>query len=179
MKYRQKARIPGVSDAERQAAADLRRLEPTPAEAQLARILGELGKGALAGEFRREWPVGDWVVDFWFPSLRLAIEVDGGYHRAQSRWRLDWQKTAWLEAQGITVLRLANAEVFGDRERLVGRLRDAWRVASRKSRAWPPVAREPAGAPYRVTPVCRATFSILQARPREFGEPLALSYGPA
>ena len=165
--------------AERYAEADLRRLEPTPAEAELERILRELGAGALAGEFRREWPVGDWVVDFYFPTIRLAIEVDGGYHRAQSRWRLDLAKTRDLEERGITVLRLINAEVFGDRERLVARLRTAWRAAVENIRRNPKTLREPACAAYWTTLEFAATFSILQASPREFGEPLALSYGPA
>jgi len=165
--------------AERYAAADLRRLEPTPAEAELERILRELGAGALAGEFRREWPVGDWVVDFYFPTIRLAIEVDGGYHRAQSRWRLDLAKTRDLEERGITVLRLINAEVFGDRERLVARLRAAWRAALENVRRYPTTLREPACALYWPGAALMSTFSMLHASPREFGEPLAASYGPA
>ncbi len=164
---------------ERYAAADLRRLEPTPAEAELERILRELGAGALAGEFRREWPVGDWLVDFYFPTIRLGIEVDGGYHRAQSRWRLDLAKTRDLEERGITVLRLINAEVFGDREHLVARLRAAWRAAVDNMRRNPTNLREPACALYWPVIVLASTFSMLHARPREFGEPLALSYGPA
>ena len=164
---------------ERYAEADLRRLEPTPAEAELERILRELGAGALAGEFKREWPVGDWVVDFYFPTIRLAIEVDGGYHRAQSRWRLDLAKTRDLEERGITVLRLINAEVFGDRERLVARLRAAWRAAVENIRRHPTTLREPACALYWPGTVLGSTLSILHASPREFGEPLALSYGPA
>ena len=165
--------------AERYAAADLRRLEPTPAEAELERILRELGAGALAGEFKREWPVGDWVVDFYFPTIRLAIEVDGGYHRAQSRWRLDLAKTRDLEERGITVLRLINAEVFGDRERLVARLRAAWRAAVANIRRNPTTLREPACELYWTGAALDSIFSMLHARPREFGEPLALSYGPA
>jgi len=134
-------------------AADDRRLAPTRGEAALAAILDELGGGALRGEYRREWPVGDWWVDFYFPSIRLAIEVDGGYHRAQSRWRLDQRKAADLEARGITLLRLANPEVFGDRTRLVERLRAAWRQAALRARhqvrAPRNMAREPA-TPYGV-----------------------------
>ena len=163
----------------RYAAADLRRLEPTPAEAELERILRELGAGALAGEFRREWPVGDWVLDFYFPTIRLGIEVDGGYHRAQSRWRLDLAKTRDLEERGITVLRLINAEVFGDRERLVARLRAAWRAAVGNRQRNPTTLREPACVLYWPGAALAATRSMLQASPREFGEPLAASYGPA
>jgi len=133
-------------------AADARRLDPTRAEAELAAILDTLGGGALRGEYKREWPVGIWCVDFYFPGIRLAIEVDGGYHRAQARWRLDVQKTTALEARGITVLRLINAEVFGDRERLVERLRTAWRTAALNARRGQAVAREPV-AVYCVMPV--------------------------
>ena len=114
-------------------AADLRRLAPTRAEAELERILDTLGNGALRGEYKREWPVGEWWVDFYFPAIRLAIEVDGGYHRAQSRWRQDWLKAAQLEAQGITLLRLTNTQVFGDRVWLVQSLRTAWRTAARRA----------------------------------------------
>jgi very-short-patch-repair endonuclease len=132
---------------ERYAAADVRRLAPTPAEAAFAAILDELGNGALRGEYKREWPVGEWLIDFYFPSIMLAIEVDGGYHRAQTQWRQDLRKTADLEARGITVLRLTNAEVFGERGRLVKRLRAAWREAVRGRAGL--LAKEPAAA-YRV-----------------------------
>ncbi|MFN0163646.1 MAG: endonuclease domain-containing protein [Burkholderiales bacterium] len=137
-----------TSAERRQAAADKRRLEPTPAEAELERILSGVGGGALAGEFRREWSIGDWVVDFYIPTVRLAIEVDGGYHRNPARRRADLAKRRDLEARGIVVLRLANAEVFGDRERLLSRLRAAWRAAFDNVRRYPQALREPAGALY-------------------------------
>ena len=165
--------------SERHAGADLRRLEPTPAEAELARILRELGAGALAGEFRREWPMGDWIVDFYFPTIKLAIEVDGGYHRAQSRWRLDLHKTRDLQERGITVLRLVNAEVFGDRERLVARLRAAWRAAAQNVRRGPTTLREPRCTAYRVAAGLSATFLMLRTSAREFGGPLTVSQGAA
>jgi len=176
MKTRRKT--PGDAPAfiERYAAADARRLAPTEAEAELERILRTLGDGALAGEFRREWPAGDWTLDFYFPTVRLAIEVDGGYHRAQWRWRLDLAKNRDLEARGITVLRLANAEVFGDRDKLVARLRAAWRVAMENVRRNPTTLREPDVQPYWAVALSAADiFSILQASARELGEPLALS----
>lgn len=114
-------------------SADMRRTDVTPAEAELEQILNHLGNGVLAGEFKREWPIGEWIVDFYFPAIKLAIEVDGGYHRAQSRWRKDQQKTADLKARGITLLRLVNAEVFGNREKLTTRLRVAWRAAQQQA----------------------------------------------
>lgn len=123
-------------------AGDARRLAPTPAEAELERILNQIGGGALRGEFKREWPCAGGFVDFYFPAMLLAIEVDGGYHRAQAQWRADQLKTRVLEAQGITVLRLTNAQVLGDRERLVALLRAAWKQAAIRLRA-SHTAREP------------------------------------
>ena len=144
----------------------------TPAEAALEDFLNCLGDGALRGEFRREWQVGDWIVDFYFPRIKLAIEVDGGYHRAQSRWRKDLHKTRDLQARAITVLRLTNKEVLGDRERLVTRLRAAWRSALERSRVPQPAAysvREPGVAAYLVTAAvvrrCRAAVPRNYLRP--------------
>lgn len=111
------------------ALASARRAAPTSAEQALERTLNQLGDGVLSGTFQREHRFGRWLVDFYFPAICLAIEVDGGYHRGQSRWRKDLRKTADLAAQGITVLRLTNAQVFGDRAVLVELLRGAWRSA--------------------------------------------------
>jgi very-short-patch-repair endonuclease len=139
-------------------AADARRLEPTRAEAALAAFLDQIGGGALRGEYKREWPVGRWVADFYFPSIRLAIEVDGGYHRAQSQWRRDQLKAAYFAAQEITLLRLGNREVLGDREQLLRRLRAAWREALQRRRG--PEAREELAA-YRVRRSACAALRIL------------------
>jgi very-short-patch-repair endonuclease len=124
-----------------------RRERPTRAERALAAILNELNDGALEGCFRREWVCGGrWIVDFYFPEVRLAIEVDGGYHRSTFQLGWDLFKAAELEAAGLTLLRLTNQEVLGDRERLLTKLRHAWRAAlgnGRKARGT--TARAPAG----------------------------------
>ena len=132
MKLRARGRKVVLPFAELYAAGDARRLAPTRAEAALECLLNELGNGALRGEFKREWPFEGWFVDFYFPTVKLAIEVDGGYHRAQAQWRADQWKTRALQARGITVLRLTNAQVLGDKPALVQRLRMAWREALRK-----------------------------------------------
>jgi very-short-patch-repair endonuclease len=112
-----------------------RRERPTRAERALAAILNEVNDGALDGRFRREWVCGGrWIVDFYFPEVQLAIEVDGGYHRSTFQLGWDLFKAAELEAAGITVVRLNNLEVFGDRERLLAKLRSGWRVAADKTR---------------------------------------------
>jgi very-short-patch-repair endonuclease len=110
-------------------AATARREHPTRAERALERLLNESNGGALAGRFRRECVCGRWIVDFYFPEVRLAIEVDGGYHRSTFQLGWDFFKAADLAAAGITLLRLTNQEVLGDRERLIAKLRQAWRLA--------------------------------------------------
>jgi len=119
---------PDAAALQRVAAA--RREVPTRAERALEAILNGLGGGALAGEFRREWVCGGWILDFYFPTVRLAIEVDGGYHRSTQQLSRDLLKAAALEAAGVTLVRLKNEEVFGDRARLVAKLRAAWRAAA-------------------------------------------------
>ena len=112
-----------------------RREHPTRAECALAVILNGLNDGALDGRFRREWVGGGrWIVDFYFPEVRLGIEVDGGYHRSTAQKGWDHFKESGLESAGVTLLRLTNEEVFGDRERLLRKLRQAWRTALRNAR---------------------------------------------
>ena len=119
-----------------QLVAAGRREHPTRAERALAAILSGLSAGALDGRFRRECVCGGrWIVDFYFPEVRLAIEVDGGYHRSTPQRSWDLFKESELESEGITLLRVTNEEVLGDRERLLAKLRQAWRAACRNSRA--------------------------------------------
>ena len=116
--------------------AQARREHPTRAERALAAVLAEVNGHVLEGRFERERLCGDrWIVDFYFPEVRLAIEVDGGYHRSTFQLGWDLFKAAELEAAGITVVRLTNREVLGDRARLIAKLREAWRAAAQAARA--------------------------------------------
>lgn len=110
--------------------AEYRRRNPTPAEAELMSILNSLNDGVLRGKFVREHVIsGKWIVDFFFPEIRLAIEVDGSFHLQGHQMRRDVLKDADCKRFDITVLRLRNAEVAGDRMHLTAKLRDAWRRA--------------------------------------------------
>jgi very-short-patch-repair endonuclease len=107
-----------------------RRANPTGAEAELQRVLNSLNGGALRGKFKREHIVsGKWIVDFFFPEIRLAIEVDGSAHNTQVQRLKDLKKDSDCRRFDITVLRLRNAEIFGDRDWLIKKLRAGWREA--------------------------------------------------
>ena len=62
--------------------------------------------------FRRQHPIGSYVVDFVCMKSRLAIELDGGQHAESVA--LDAQRTRHLEAEGFRVLRFWNNEVLGN-----------------------------------------------------------------
>jgi very-short-patch-repair endonuclease len=57
--------------------------------------------------FRRQHPIGPYVLDFYCAKARLAIEVDGVSHDMGDRPRRDIQRDAWLQARGVTVVRIA------------------------------------------------------------------------
>lgn len=113
-----------------QYLGDERRRTSTAAEAEFERILNELNDGVLRGRFMREWVCGNkWVVDFFFPEIRLAVEIDGEYHGSLAQAIRDAERELGIERLMVTFVRFTNAEVFGDRDALVGKLRDAWRKA--------------------------------------------------
>ncbi len=89
------------------------RADATPAERELWQLL----RGRRSGlRFRRQQPVGPFIVDFYCASARLVIELDGAGHA--DRRDYDAARTAWLADKGLTVMRFANAEVL-ERPQLV------------------------------------------------------------
>ena len=107
-------RTPGAlhkSDRADRAARRMRR-EPTRAEALLWK--GLRGLEETEAHFRRQAPMGPYVVDFVCHSARLIIEVDGKVHTLPQVAQRDQARTAWLEGRGYRVLRVTNDEVTGD-----------------------------------------------------------------
>jgi very-short-patch-repair endonuclease len=64
--------------------------------------------------FRRQHPIGPYVLDFYCAAGRLAIEIDGIAHDMGDRPESDAVRTAWLEAQGLRVLRVPAGDVLRD-----------------------------------------------------------------
>jgi very-short-patch-repair endonuclease len=58
--------------------------------------------------FRRQVALGPYVADFICLAAKLVIELDGDQHGTDKALRYDADRTAWLEANGLTVLRFTN-----------------------------------------------------------------------
>lgn len=63
-------------------------------------------------KFRRQHPIGDYVLDFFCPSAKLCVEIDGEAHSRGNRPERDKARDAWLIAEGIEVLRIPATEVL-------------------------------------------------------------------
>jgi very-short-patch-repair endonuclease len=63
-------------------------------------------------KFRRQYSVECFVLDFYCPALRLAIEIDGESHQSEEAAAYDRDRQAFIEALGIRFLRFTNQEVY-------------------------------------------------------------------
>ena len=64
--------------------------------------------------FRRQFPIGNFIVDFACPQKRIIVELDGSQHNEPDALRYDMARTGFLEKSGWTVLRFANDDVLND-----------------------------------------------------------------
>ena len=62
-------------------------------------------------QFRRQVTFGNFILDFYCAAARLAVELDGSQHYEESGLVKDAERTAFLEANGIMVLRFSNTDV--------------------------------------------------------------------
>src|SRR4051812_2332248 len=91
-------------------ARQLRR-EPSPPEYRLWQAL-RLRPAGL--KFRRQHPFDRCTVDFFCPSARLVVEVDGDSHSMGDNPERDARRDAWLRSQGVEVLRFDARDVMND-----------------------------------------------------------------
>ncbi len=82
----------------------------TEAEKCLWRQLRELNQQGR--HFRRQTPLGNYIVDFCEHAAKLVIEVDGGQHNSDEGVASDRERTAALERAGYRVVRFWNNEVL-------------------------------------------------------------------
>jgi very-short-patch-repair endonuclease len=92
-------------------ARKLRRKLTLPEVLLWERIRG----GRLHGlRFRRQHPIGPYILDFYCPSTRLAVEIDGTGHDHESQWAHDKRRDRWLGENRIRVLRTPARDILND-----------------------------------------------------------------
>ena len=82
------------------------RKEPTVAERLLWKALR-----VKEMNFRRQVPIGRFIVDFAHHESKLLIEIDGYYHRMEDGAEKDAVRTAWLTSEGFRIVRFDESEV--------------------------------------------------------------------
>jgi len=86
------------------------RKNQTDAERKLWSVLRNKQMGGL--KFFRQYGIGPYIIDFYCPSSRIAIEIDGGQHAEGNHKQHDEYRSAYLIKQHIRVLRFWNNEVL-------------------------------------------------------------------
>jgi very-short-patch-repair endonuclease len=89
----------------------------TVAEATLWKILKDKKVGGL--KFRRQHSVGNFILDFYCPELRLSIELDGESHANQAILTKDDERDNYLDQFSVTVLRYENRWVYEYPEEII------------------------------------------------------------
>jgi len=103
-----------------QFARDLRQRQ-TDAENLLWRVVRNRSLDGF--KFRRQKPLGPYIVDFYCAEAKLAVELDGGGHLDEPQILHDRQRDSFLGRKGVLVLRYSNRELFTETEAV---LEDIW-----------------------------------------------------
>jgi len=62
--------------------------------------------------FRRQYVIGNYIVDFYCHQAKLVVELDGSQHYDSAGKEYDQKRTAYLESQGLKVIRFSNLDVI-------------------------------------------------------------------
>ena len=97
----------------------------TPAEAALWELIKN--KKLDGRKFRRQHSIGNFILDFYCPEEKLAIELDGEDHYWDEGMKRDKIKTTYIKSHGIEILRFENKLVFKDPEFVLNTIKNKFR----------------------------------------------------
>ena len=87
-------------------------------------IFWQMAKGSGLGEkCRRQYVIGDYIVDFFFRKSMLIVEIDGGYHTTKEQQLKDVERQDWLEHNDYRVLRFTNVQVLCDIDNVITKIK--------------------------------------------------------
>src|SRR4030042_4329547 len=76
-------------------------------------------------KFRRQEPIGNYIVDFVCFEKKLILEIDGNPHKETWVKINDNQRALWLQGEGFRILRFWNSEVLNNVEGVLGKIKKA------------------------------------------------------
>ena len=74
-------------------------------------------------KFFRQYSIGPYILDFYCPAVKIAVELDGGQHNECEKREYDAVRSEYLRSQGIIVLRFWNHEVLCDMQSVLSKLK--------------------------------------------------------
>lgn len=92
------------------------RANPTEAESVFWTIARSNGLGQKC---RRQYIIGQYIVDFFFRKSLLIVEIDGDYHLTKKQKEEDKKREEWLEKRGYTILRFSNQQIMFDTDKTI------------------------------------------------------------
>jgi adenine-specific DNA-methyltransferase len=76
-------------------------------------------------KFRRQHPIGQYIADFYCAEAKLIVEIDGDTHFNHGEY--DQKRSAWLEEQGLRVIRFTNDQVLNSTDEVLRLIAEACR----------------------------------------------------
>lgn len=80
------------------------------------------GKSLNGLKFKRQYSIGPYIVDFYSPQLKLAIELDGESHFVEGALQRDQVRQAFIESADVTVLRFTNCDIYDRLEGVIEKI---------------------------------------------------------
>ena len=78
--------------------------------------------------FLRQYSVDHYVIDFYCPKLKLAVEIDGDVHELSDQQEYDKHRQEYLESYGITFLRITNEELLANPEKAFNKIEEEIKI---------------------------------------------------
>ena len=127
--------MPRMSSRMKRHARAMRR-NPTRSEGRMWSWLRN--RRFIGYKFRRQVPIGHYIVDFYRAELKLVIELDGTHHRSPGTDEYDDRRTAYLRRRGLHMLRIPNEQLIRDSEIVVEMIQAAIDQCLRSRENGPP-----------------------------------------
>ncbi|MDI6803222.1 MAG: endonuclease domain-containing protein, partial [Bacteroidota bacterium] len=90
------------------------------------RLWDRLRKKQILGvRFRRQFSIGNYIVDFYSPQIKLAIEINGKSHDTETKREYDLNRDENIKQLGINIIRFRNHEVLDEIDNVVRKIEDA------------------------------------------------------